>query len=125
MLRRPPRSTLTDTLFPYTTLFRSLGDQDDQITQEFQVKSKAGSKINWIFGAYYLHWKAGYNPAVGYGDLFNLFVAPGPQLNFFSRQIVNSYSGFAQVTAPIAERTTVPVVERSTHDKTPGTSEQN
>src|SRR3546814_21096536 len=25
MRRRPPRSTLTDTLFPYTTLFRSLG----------------------------------------------------------------------------------------------------
>src|SRR3546814_15529877 len=25
MIRRPPRSTLTDTLFPYTTLFRSLG----------------------------------------------------------------------------------------------------
>src|SRR3546814_19908075 len=24
MLLRPPRSTLTDTLFPYTTLFRSL-----------------------------------------------------------------------------------------------------
>src|SRR3546814_20493731 len=23
MMRRPPRSTLTDTLFPYTTLFRS------------------------------------------------------------------------------------------------------
>src|SRR3546814_12116887 len=26
MLRRPPRSTRTDTLFPYTTLFRSGGD---------------------------------------------------------------------------------------------------
>src|SRR3546814_14515400 len=25
MLRRPPRSTRTDTLFPYTTLFRSFG----------------------------------------------------------------------------------------------------
>src|SRR3546814_9120914 len=25
MRRRPPRSTRTDTLFPYTTLFRSLG----------------------------------------------------------------------------------------------------
>src|SRR3546814_14321240 len=25
MIRRPPRSTRTDTLFPYTTLFRSLG----------------------------------------------------------------------------------------------------
>src|SRR3546814_13164593 len=27
MIRRPPRSTRTDTLFPYTTLFRSLGLQ--------------------------------------------------------------------------------------------------
>src|SRR3546814_20208804 len=27
MILRPPRSTRTDTLFPYTTLFRSLGDQ--------------------------------------------------------------------------------------------------
>src|SRR3546814_20091008 len=26
MIRRPPRSTRTDTLFPYTTLFRSKGD---------------------------------------------------------------------------------------------------
>src|SRR3546814_12676621 len=26
MIRRPPRSTRTDTLFPYTTLFRSLGN---------------------------------------------------------------------------------------------------
>src|SRR3546814_7521151 len=26
MIRRPPRSTRTDTLFPYTTLFRSSGD---------------------------------------------------------------------------------------------------
>src|SRR3546814_7165447 len=28
MLRRPPRSTRTDTLFPYTTLFRSRGAGD-------------------------------------------------------------------------------------------------
>src|SRR3546814_3530418 len=26
MIRRPPRSTRTDTLFPYTTLFRSVAD---------------------------------------------------------------------------------------------------
>src|SRR3546814_12018861 len=32
MIRRPPRSTRTDTLFPYTTLFRSyvLGDEADR-----------------------------------------------------------------------------------------------
>src|SRR3546814_4945650 len=29
MIRRPPRSTRTDTLFPYTTLFRSLLESDD------------------------------------------------------------------------------------------------
>src|SRR3546814_14951286 len=28
MMRRPPRSTRTDTLFPYTTLFRSQGEAD-------------------------------------------------------------------------------------------------
>src|SRR3546814_4520918 len=28
MIRRPPRSTRTDTLFPYTTLFRSFSDDE-------------------------------------------------------------------------------------------------
>src|SRR3546814_5001114 len=30
MIRRPPRSTRTDTLFPYTTLFRSEGSGENQ-----------------------------------------------------------------------------------------------
>src|SRR3546814_15648466 len=30
MIRRPPRSTRTDTLFPYTTVFRSTDDGTDQ-----------------------------------------------------------------------------------------------
>src|SRR3546814_4178150 len=30
MIRRPPRSTRTDTLFPYTTLFRSLDVTPDE-----------------------------------------------------------------------------------------------
>src|SRR3546814_7196438 len=29
MIRRPPRSTRTDTLFPHTTLFRSVGTEAD------------------------------------------------------------------------------------------------
>src|SRR3546814_2612244 len=33
MIRRPPRSTRTDTLFPYTTLFRSLLTQESPIPQ--------------------------------------------------------------------------------------------
>src|SRR3546814_4079675 len=31
MIRRPPRSTRTDTLFPYTTLFRSAGQCAGQL----------------------------------------------------------------------------------------------
>src|SRR3546814_3981147 len=31
MIRRPPRSTRTDTLFPYTTLFRSLDANDRRL----------------------------------------------------------------------------------------------
>src|SRR3546814_6203288 len=31
MIRRPPRSTRTDTLFPYTTLFRSDGQLGDRL----------------------------------------------------------------------------------------------
>src|SRR3546814_11673432 len=32
MIRRPPRSTRTDTLFPYTTLFRSLSGKRALVT---------------------------------------------------------------------------------------------
>src|SRR3546814_17343859 len=32
MIRRPPRSTRTDTLFPYTTLFRSAGHRRDTLS---------------------------------------------------------------------------------------------
>src|SRR3546814_13698826 len=35
MIRRPPRSTRTDTLFPYTTLFRS-GMLNDLVGQAFE-----------------------------------------------------------------------------------------
>src|SRR3546814_12790632 len=35
MIRRPPRSTRTDTLFPYTTLFRSAGGRADE-AEDFQ-----------------------------------------------------------------------------------------
>src|SRR3546814_2618490 len=31
MIRRPPRSTRTDTLFPYTTLFRSIEARDSRV----------------------------------------------------------------------------------------------
>src|SRR3546814_10980284 len=38
MIRRPPRSTRTDTLFPYTTLFRSLGGVSCGAERRFRLQ---------------------------------------------------------------------------------------
>src|SRR3546814_20737276 len=40
MLRRPPRSTRTDTLFPYTTLFRSISLDHRNSWQDSSGKSR-------------------------------------------------------------------------------------
>src|SRR3546814_1146387 len=36
MIRRPPRSTRTDTLFPYTTLFRSQPEHAEEVARPLQ-----------------------------------------------------------------------------------------
>src|SRR3546814_8742899 len=42
MIRRPPRSTRTDTLFPYTTIFRSVyGGNYDFYAEQKMVESEA------------------------------------------------------------------------------------
>src|SRR3546814_8188533 len=100
MSRRPPRSTRTDTLFPYTTLFRSSAQLDHQFefakvvsitalrtgrgefqfdafpvsliplavsqavvptesfTQEFQLISPSGGRLQWTTGVFYLGRKS-------------------------------------------------------------------
>src|SRR3546814_13333002 len=55
MIRRPPRATRTDTLFPYTTLFRSYFDwqpvlhlSEDQV---FATIEAGGQKPHWAYAA--------------------------------------------------------------------------
>src|SRR3546814_2150814 len=40
MIRRPPRSTRTDTLFPYTTLFRSVRNRVDRAERHDVVDAR-------------------------------------------------------------------------------------
>src|SRR3546814_3145688 len=47
MIRRPPRSTRTDTLFPYTTLFRSLFPKRMVISRERNAAMPARKEIYW------------------------------------------------------------------------------
>ena len=101
-----------------------LGHIDRQFTQEFQVKSKSGSKIDWIVGAFYLHSKQGYDPARVYGDILNFAVAPGTVQLITSRQVVKSYSAYSQATAPLGAATNLTLGLRYTSDKVSGTGRQ-
>src|SRR3546814_20091697 len=49
MTRRPPRSTRTDTLFPYTTLFRSVGSVGDS------YDNALAETINGLYKAEVIH----------------------------------------------------------------------
>src|SRR3546814_9749384 len=46
MIRRPPRSTRTDTLFPYTTLFRSAGQRVLFFAARMQKNGKVAAHRN-------------------------------------------------------------------------------
>src|SRR3546814_14555262 len=74
MIRRPPRSTRTDTLFPYTTLFRSqpgphLHARGDAGTASGRVRHHAGRRVD---GA-----DAGRSPATAPGSRLSGRLAAG------------------------------------------------
>src|SRR3546814_18625822 len=45
MIRRPPRSTRTDTLFPYTTLFRSEAEDPEKARQFANPRNAAAGSL--------------------------------------------------------------------------------
>ena len=102
----------------YDWLVYDLNVVDKQFSQEFQLKSDAGSKVNWILGAYYLNADGGFNPTIIGG--------PGQNSNgidnivIVGKQKVKSYAGFGQVTVPLGEMTNVTGGLRYTIDKVAG-----
>src|SRR3546814_20912418 len=73
MIRRPPRSTRTDTLFPYTTLFRSPSSRSGLAFQ--RSRANRNSQMDLIFaksGLAFQRSRANRN-----GDLAQLYGVPG------------------------------------------------
>src|SRR3546814_9748867 len=74
MIRRPPRSTRTDTLFPYTTLFRS---ELDRATLLFSRELALGSTIIPTKAASVLGWSSRRPISHGQGFTLDLQVGSG------------------------------------------------
>src|SRR3546814_16654786 len=72
MIRRPPRSTRTDTLFPYTTLFRSVVHEGNAQIAAEEVAAIGAAIENLLQGS----WtdKNGATRPIGPGDI--IVVAP-------------------------------------------------
>src|SRR3546814_9271592 len=66
MIRRPPRSTRTDTLFPYTTLFRSslfFSHAVDRLAQGLQQRDRLTTReeaVSWFCGVHKIRRPPGY-----------------------------------------------------------------
>src|SRR3546814_21120720 len=50
MIRRPTQSTRTDTLFPYTTLFRSAGGSEIGRVEQYGQGAQAPERLRWLVG---------------------------------------------------------------------------
>src|SRR3546814_16079381 len=102
MIRRPPRSTRTDTLFPYTTLFRSHGTQAK--TQDLSAKLYGGSiSLNH-------RYTPGATPGFALKTQLSSFQAAPFLLDFTGK---DSVSGTADASADISARgTTIGALRR-------------
>src|SRR3546814_11268930 len=79
MIRRPPRSTRTDTLFPYTTLFRSLKIHAQIEEEVFYPALKGKVDDDLLKEAYVEH--------DGAKVLINDILASGPEDEYFEAKV--------------------------------------
>src|SRR3546814_12689665 len=97
MIRRPPRSTRTDTLFPYTTLFRS--DIEDAVAGAMIAKMRNMGEACTAANRFYVHSSVGEAfstrlaermAALKMGNGLDEEVAVGPLVNAEARDKVHA-----------------------------------
>jgi len=103
---------------PTDQLRYNLNVLDHQFSQEFQLKSKASSKLTWILGAYYLNALQGFDPTTIHGLAPAALGIAG--VNLYGHERIKSYAGFGQATYPITDTTNLTGGLRYTIDKVDG-----
>src|SRR3546814_6425749 len=89
MIRRPPRSTRTDTLFPYTTLFRSV---------DTQTNFRLDGALNMLSAtAFPLENKDRVEVLKGASALYYGFSSPAGIVNLTMKRATPDFSYFANV----------------------------
>src|SRR3546814_14475953 len=94
MIRRPPRSTRTDTLFPYTTLFRS-------------KETKMLHKYLLVFASVCSLWLPAAAQAEKWPDKPVTFIVPFPaggSMDTFSRPVAKKLGEYLGVPVIISNR---------------------
>jgi iron complex outermembrane receptor protein len=93
--------------------------KDQQVSQEFQLASKASSKIKWVVGAFYFDSTSKFAPNT---TNLNGFVQPstpyGPidSESLYDELGTRSLAGYAQATAPIFDVVNLTLGARYTHE---------
>src|SRR3546814_6065966 len=94
MIRPPPRSTRTDILFPYTTLFRSARARTAQRTRALELEVIARSDLTLVVSGAERALLADDAPAARVEVLSNLHHVAGPGAPFAQRRDLVFVGGF-------------------------------
>jgi iron complex outermembrane recepter protein len=96
------------------------GERDKQLSEEINLTSNPSSVVKWVGGLYFFRADSGYDPSqvTLYGFLQPATpFGPISQTNVFSRELTESYAGYAQATAPVADDTNLTVGLRYSSEK--------
>ena len=111
--------TLDQDLTALPIINADVNQTGEMFSQELHLTSSEDSKLQWLVGAYYFEYDAGYDPLATSGLLFlQMYRVPG--FSFDNLSEAQSVSVFGQATYPVLEDTNLTLGLRQTWDQADG-----
>jgi len=111
--------TLDQDLTALPIINADVNQTGEMFSQELHLTSSEDSKLQWLVGAYYFEYDAGYDPLATSGLLFlQMYRVPG--FSFDNLSEAESVSVFGQATYPVLEDTNLTLGLRQTWDQADG-----